>query len=206
VNLTCGRNPWKRASSEDSTFRAYMRDSSFLQSILPLSDELNSILRRIFELDPRQRISIPELRSLIMGCRRFTQSVSAPTTPPASPPYTIADAARDGACLDPYGVPEFVPSMDQLPGPQYPVPEHGKLSPACSLSPASTMSPPASAMPSPSVHPYTYPTKSPTHPTSTSFTAQTNLSQVVPVWSRCSQYIPAFNMPRPGCFWNVQAY
>jgi serine/threonine protein kinase len=43
VNLTCGRNPWKRASPEDSTFRAYLKDSKFLRTILPLSPELDSI-------------------------------------------------------------------------------------------------------------------------------------------------------------------
>ncbi|KZF19786.1 serine/threonine protein kinase, partial [Xylona heveae TC161] len=66
VNLTCGRNPWKRASTEDSTFRAFLKDSKFLRSILPLSAELDNILRRIFECDPQKRITIPELRELIV--------------------------------------------------------------------------------------------------------------------------------------------
>jgi len=66
VNLTCGRNPWKRACFEDSTFRAYVRDRKFLKTILPLTTELNHILNRIFELDPAKRITIPELRELII--------------------------------------------------------------------------------------------------------------------------------------------
>lgn len=82
VNLTCGRNPWKRASIEDSTFRAYLKNPKFLSSILPLSSELDSILRRIFEFDPRRRISIPELRNLVLRCPRFTtRSAVAPATP-----------------------------------------------------------------------------------------------------------------------------
>jgi len=72
VNLCCGRNPWKRASAEDSTFRAFLKDAQFLRSILPLSPELNSILRRIFECDPHKRITLPELRRLIVECPRFT--------------------------------------------------------------------------------------------------------------------------------------
>lgn len=88
VNLTCGRNPWKRASIEDSTFRAYLKNPKFLSSILPLSPELDSILRRIFECDPRRRISIPELRNLILRCPRFTtRSVNAPPTPPPDVQY-----------------------------------------------------------------------------------------------------------------------
>lgn len=83
VNLTCGRNPWKRAAIDDSTFRAYVKNPRFLSSILPLSPELDSILRRIFECDPRRRISIPELRDLIVKCPRFT---NCPTAMPLTPP------------------------------------------------------------------------------------------------------------------------
>ena len=74
VNLTCGRNPWKRASAEDATFRAYLRDPGFLRSILPLSPELDAILRRVFEVDPSKRIGIAELRDLIERCPRFTMA------------------------------------------------------------------------------------------------------------------------------------
>ncbi|KAI4109399.1 MAG: hypothetical protein L6R37_000556 [Teloschistes peruensis] len=86
VNLTCGRNPWKRASIDDSTFRAYLKNPRFLSSILPLSPELDSILRRIFECDPRKRISIPELRDLIVRCPTFT---NRPTAMPVSPPESV---------------------------------------------------------------------------------------------------------------------
>ncbi|KAJ5381562.1 uncharacterized protein N7496_003990 [Penicillium cataractarum] len=78
VNLTCGRNPWKRASLEDSTYRAYIKDPLFLQSILPLSTEGVFILSRIFERDPSTRITIPELRNLILECPRFTTNVMTP--------------------------------------------------------------------------------------------------------------------------------
>jgi len=95
VNLTCGRNPWKRASIEDSTFRAYLKNPKFLSSILPLSPELDSILRRIFECDPRRRISISELRDLVLRCPRFTnRSNLAPPTPPEDVPY-VTDAPYD---------------------------------------------------------------------------------------------------------------
>jgi hypothetical protein len=82
VNLTCGRNPWKRASPEDSTFRAFLQDPKFLRSILPLSAELESILHRVFECDPLKRISIHELRDLILACPRLTTS-SYNTLPPS---------------------------------------------------------------------------------------------------------------------------
>lgn len=84
VNLTCGRNPWKRASSDDATFRAYLKNPRFLSSILPLSPELDAILRRIFEVNPEKRITIPELRDLIVRCPRFTVPPPAPRPRPCS--------------------------------------------------------------------------------------------------------------------------
>lgn len=113
VNLTCGRNPWKRASYEDSTFRAYMKDPKFLRSILPISAELDSIMRRIFEFNPVKRITIPELRDLIMRCPRFTATKSAAPTPMASPPFTPVDYQEASYY-------QAVPPAAALPGPVYP--------------------------------------------------------------------------------------
>ena len=84
VNLTCGRNPWKRASIDDPTFRAYLRNPNFLSSILPLSPELASILRKIFECDPQRRVTIPQLKQLIYNCSSFTRN--AASYPPSPPP------------------------------------------------------------------------------------------------------------------------
>ena len=90
VNLTCGRNPWKRASLEDSTFRAYLKDPFFLKSILPLSTEMVCILSRVFERDPSKRITIPELRQLILECPRFTETpMPAPWVPDQIPQADI---------------------------------------------------------------------------------------------------------------------
>jgi serine/threonine protein kinase len=78
VNLTCGRHPWKCALIEDATFRAYLKNPYFLMTILPLSTEMNCILSRIFERDPAKRLTIPELRDLIIECPRFTITPTAP--------------------------------------------------------------------------------------------------------------------------------
>nr|ABS83384.1 PCRan1 kinase [Pneumocystis carinii] len=75
VNLTCGRNPWKRASSTlDETFRAFLQNPAFLRSILPLSSQLYSILQRVFDPNPSTRITLPELRISIINCSKFTVS------------------------------------------------------------------------------------------------------------------------------------
>lgn len=74
VNLTCGRNPWRRASVDDATFAAFARNPAFLNTILPVSEQLNYILQRVFEINPSKRITIPELRALVLQCTSFTSS------------------------------------------------------------------------------------------------------------------------------------
>ncbi|KAF7562664.1 hypothetical protein G7046_g1501 [Stylonectria norvegica] len=103
VNLTCGRNPWKQATFQDSTYRAYAGSQDFLKTILPLSDELNDILGRIFNPNPEHRITLPELRNRIMACSRFTvppMSTITPPTPPASPDHLPKYVAHEDAILD----------------------------------------------------------------------------------------------------------
>ena len=104
VNLTCGRNPWKRASVEDSTFRAYMKDRNFLKSILPLSDELDAILSRVFEPNAELRIGIHELRDLIVHCRQFTKTAGPARMP--TPPYSPAVAAMDNGFAPCFNYPQ----------------------------------------------------------------------------------------------------
>jgi serine/threonine protein kinase len=93
VNLTCGRNPWKRASPEDSTFKAFLQDRNFLKTILPLSSELDTILQRVFEINPEKRVKIPELRSMIFQCQNFTPRIRTPPPAqkePSTDVYTIS--------------------------------------------------------------------------------------------------------------------
>ncbi|KAI0143638.1 Pkinase-domain-containing protein [Xylariaceae sp. FL1272] len=85
VNLTCGRNPWRQASFEDSTYRAFTRNQDFLRTILPLSDDLNDILGRIFTRNPDQRITLSELRNRILACSKFTLTATPEALPIRSP-------------------------------------------------------------------------------------------------------------------------
>lgn len=90
VNLTCGRNPWKEACASDSTYRAYLRDPSFLKTILPITDDLNNILRKIFDPNPNTRITLPQLIQEIGACRQFTlaaQPASSPAPVPTKPTH-----------------------------------------------------------------------------------------------------------------------
>ncbi|KAI1979469.1 Serine/threonine protein kinase [Ophidiomyces ophidiicola] len=102
INLSCGRNPWKKASPEDSTFHAFLKNRDFLRTILPLSPELNAIVQRTFECDPQKRITLPELRELVVECQRLTvRPISGVSHLPPSP------CASYGYAKAPFGYMHF---------------------------------------------------------------------------------------------------
>lgn len=74
INLICGRNPWKQATWQDDTFRQYLRDPDLLAKILPISDAVYAILRRIFTLSPETRCSVSDLRRWIRAVPRLQAS------------------------------------------------------------------------------------------------------------------------------------
>lgn len=74
VNLTCGRNPWRQACPQDETFRAYVHDPDFLRTILPISHATNHILKGLFALDPKERVSLRTLRKLVLAVETFTMT------------------------------------------------------------------------------------------------------------------------------------
>lgn len=92
INLFCGRNPWKRAHVSDEAYRQYLKDPSFLQQILPVSDEFAGILNRIFTADVKSRISLTQLREQIKNCDMFVlgQDTEEKPTTSAIPTYTKA--------------------------------------------------------------------------------------------------------------------
>jgi serine/threonine protein kinase len=74
VNLVCGRNPWRQASSEDETFQAYVNNPGLLETILPISQGTAYILRCIFELDPRRRPDVHTLKEMVLQTTIFSRN------------------------------------------------------------------------------------------------------------------------------------
>ncbi|ANB15113.1 putative serine/threonine protein kinase VHS1 [Sugiyamaella lignohabitans] len=96
LNLTCGRNPWRKASKfDDNSYKAFLRDSHFLQRILPVSSDLNAILLRVFTPSARTRISPESLHWLVVTCKHLTVTNQPPVpsnvaAPPTVTPVTTA--------------------------------------------------------------------------------------------------------------------
>lgn len=186
-----------------------MRDRNFLQSILPVSDELNTILQRIFEVNPHRRITLAELRDLVIRCPRLTTTPgSSLSTAPPTPPYSpVVDKPMDEPNVTDLYDP--VPRLD-LPAQQFPPtpslqPEyyHGShqtqgpviLTPPssgqCSPQPTLYTIPPKSVGVAPAVH----------HHQQQQQTSGMHFFGGLPDFRRCGQMFSNFNMPATNHMW-----
>ncbi|KDR83629.1 hypothetical protein GALMADRAFT_219458 [Galerina marginata CBS 339.88] len=71
TNMITGRNPWRYATADDDCFAAYLHDNDFLRQVLPISAEVNTVLKMIFTINPLRRISLPSLRGEIFRLNAF---------------------------------------------------------------------------------------------------------------------------------------
>jgi serine/threonine protein kinase len=66
INMTTGCSPWRSAIRSDGCFLSYLRDPSFLRTMLPLSKSAVILLRRILVLNPLERITISQIRAELL--------------------------------------------------------------------------------------------------------------------------------------------
>ncbi|KAI3404924.1 SKS1 [Candida oxycetoniae] len=76
INITCSRNPWPIASiteSHNDVFNNYIlnQNKTILSSILPISQQFNNLLNKIFQLNPNNRIDLNKLYKEIIRCDFF---------------------------------------------------------------------------------------------------------------------------------------
>ncbi|KAF9097546.1 hypothetical protein BGX27_000947, partial [Mortierella sp. AM989] len=107
INLVFGRNPWKQACARDETFLAFANNNDFLQTILPMTTELNDIVKAVFCLDPKRRISLSELADRVKGCQLFSTLGCSTTSTVSTASATVAAAAAAAALAS--SVASFLP-------------------------------------------------------------------------------------------------
>lgn len=88
INIACAKNPWPAASLADEgkntsdVFNIFMiyENKRILGSILGISVQFNTVLERIFRLDPRSRINLDEVRAEIIRTDFFHDLPLQPAT------------------------------------------------------------------------------------------------------------------------------
>ena len=72
VTLVCGKFPWRKASLDEYYYRLYVStDEDVLYSMFDISPEFNTLLKSVFTVNPRKRISLRTLRDQILHMRSF---------------------------------------------------------------------------------------------------------------------------------------
>lgn len=73
INLISIRNPWLKLSMKDNTFNAFLKDSSILLKILPISQEIYDLLsQKYLVLNPFKRHNLFEFRHDILNIKKFS--------------------------------------------------------------------------------------------------------------------------------------
>lgn len=74
TNMIAGRNPWRYAMTTEECFANFLHNRDFLRSVLPISSQANDLLKHIFHITPRNRITIPDLRRAVLAIDTFFMS------------------------------------------------------------------------------------------------------------------------------------
>jgi serine/threonine protein kinase len=172
-----------------------MKDPKFLRTILPVSMELDAILRRMFEFNPAKRATIPEIREMILRCSAFTATKSAVSTPLPSPPFSPVDYSRDAAFNAYYQAPG-VPQLAPLPASAYaPSPfQHSTSSGSSNSDNDSVFSACSSASSSSSTSSYQHVSFAPVHKFSSRVPQQQYVSPPPPANTWFQPFIQAANL------------
>ncbi|PPQ99055.1 hypothetical protein CVT24_003615 [Panaeolus cyanescens] len=111
TNMITGRNPWRYATSDDDCFSAYLHDNDFLRQVLPISEGVNRILKKVFTMNPLRRISLPDLRKEVVALDTFFAHEQISTRVGDDlVECSISDGSSSLNSRDCYGPPESVSS------------------------------------------------------------------------------------------------
>ncbi len=71
VNMISSRTPWQKAITSDDCFCDFLLNEDYLLRMLPISEEVNALLRKLFTYEPSERIDLDTLRSEIIAIPTF---------------------------------------------------------------------------------------------------------------------------------------
>ncbi|KAJ7616351.1 kinase-like domain-containing protein [Mycena polygramma] len=117
ATMISGQVPWASAVITDPGFAAFLDDDDILLKTLKLTRPANALLKRCFDLDPRNRPSLPEFRAALNKIDTFSVEKVVRRAPPAPVPVSVSHSlALEWRVASP------VPAADDCPTPRPPCP------------------------------------------------------------------------------------
>jgi hypothetical protein len=114
LNLLFGKNPWFEAHYTDAIFSAFAgHNPNILRQQFNLTPEFDAVLRRAFDLDPRRRCTVSDLKALVDSVPKFVSSTPFSIPAPVKPTIIPNDSVLCGpGALVPPGLPlPVLPSL-----------------------------------------------------------------------------------------------
>ena len=100
INMITKRAPWKSAVKTDACFSAFLQDEDYFLRVLPISEDINKLLARIFALDPVKRISLSEMRTQVMAIDSFFPPGIDDVKGDIQPIRADDTSPRNSACIE----------------------------------------------------------------------------------------------------------
>ncbi|OSD08084.1 kinase-like protein [Trametes coccinea BRFM310] len=74
LNMVTGYIGWQTATIHDKQFRRFLEEEDNLLGVFPISKELNTILRRVFTIIPKDALTLSQLRREVRNVKTFYMS------------------------------------------------------------------------------------------------------------------------------------
>ncbi|KAJ3414500.1 hypothetical protein HDV05_006502 [Chytridiales sp. JEL 0842] len=101
INLLFSKNPWYEATPTDPIFSQFVGSKpDILRHHFGISAEFNSILKRVFALDPALRFPLPEFKKLILALPKFVDDPSPSQPPPVPSRGLVGDGQQNDVKAD----------------------------------------------------------------------------------------------------------
>ncbi|KAJ7658384.1 kinase-like domain-containing protein [Mycena polygramma] len=116
ATMISGHVPWSSAVITDPGFTAFLDDDDILLKTLKLTRPANALLKRCFDLDPRNRPTLPEFRAAVNKIDTFSVEKVVRRAPPALVPRVPVSISCSLALE--WRVASPVPAADDCPTPR----------------------------------------------------------------------------------------
>lgn len=97
--------PWDAADDTDPYFATFRQDPRWLYDTLPISEEAFKLLCDIFTLDPRFRVTLPELKERVAGMKTFFRDMEEDGLAPVVAIVVDVVLMRDMSDLEEVAIP-----------------------------------------------------------------------------------------------------